>query len=309
MNIDFSNYDYNKVYNCCDFIKCHSFNKLMYLITNSLNDRISLTVGALMDYIINNPTEINEKNQNGLTPLMLSAVNLDKDDNPKIVKLLVDRGADVNARDIDGLTTLMIVPQHLVNLDTVKLLLEHNADINAIDTSGATALSYALYWSHIYNNLDTVKLLLDNGADANLDVNVKDYGDTMLMLAARRDDFNLIKLLLNYGADPYILNNKGKCLFDYLKGKMLLDCHKFICDFESQKKCYKKVLKQIPLQCSKIIYHPDSLRTKLLSLKFTLNHKTMSYDDVKTNYPDVLDHLDIIDIVFEMKINDFIKYI
>jgi ankyrin repeat protein len=54
-------------------------------------------------------------------------------------KLLLERGANVNARDNRGRVALMeaVAAGHD---DTVKLLLRWNADVNAVDASGMTSL-------------------------------------------------------------------------------------------------------------------------------------------------------------------------
>jgi ankyrin repeat protein len=60
-----------------------------------------------------------------------------------VVRLLLDHGAEVNARDRKGRTALM----HAVtsfNVTAVRLLLEHGADRNLVDENGKTALQQML---------------------------------------------------------------------------------------------------------------------------------------------------------------------
>ena len=84
----------------------------------------------------------------------------------KQVRDLLDKGADVNAQDKDGMTPLMwamrSVPFGGGSLDMVKMLLDRGADANAKDKSGGTALMNVTTLG-----LDVVELLLDNGADVN----------------------------------------------------------------------------------------------------------------------------------------------
>eukprot|EP00919_Chromeraceae_sp_WS-2016_P057608 GHVR01136572.1.p1 GENE.GHVR01136572.1~~GHVR01136572.1.p1 ORF type:complete len:140 (-),score=16.10 GHVR01136572.1:176-595(-) len=49
------------------------------------------------------------------------------------------------------------------NNDCMKLLIEKGADVNEIDTYGRTAL----FWACEHGELDLVKLLIENGADIN----------------------------------------------------------------------------------------------------------------------------------------------
>ena len=59
----------------------------------------------------------------------------------KIVLLLLENGADINARDDNGDTALM----HSGDIDISKLLLEGGASPNVTDKLGNTPLSIALY--------------------------------------------------------------------------------------------------------------------------------------------------------------------
>ncbi len=98
-----------------------------------------------------------------------------------IVRLLIDRGADVNARDKSGLNALYKAVVTIVNpgkqRDTIRLLLDRGADVNVRGKGGNTLLMLAA----AYDGSDIVPLLLERGAD----VNAKDdKGFTALMPAA-----------------------------------------------------------------------------------------------------------------------------
>jgi len=91
------------------------------------------------------------------------------------VRELLDRGADVNARDVFDRT-----PLHLAaafgHLDVAKLLLDRGADIDARESDGWTPLHYAA----VNGRLDVARLLLERGADAGIKSR---YGETPADLA------------------------------------------------------------------------------------------------------------------------------
>jgi serine/threonine-protein phosphatase 6 regulatory ankyrin repeat subunit B len=70
---------------------------------------------------------------------------------PEVVRLLVERGADVNSRnvlpggDFEGATPLIMnAQQHNDCAECAEILIEAGADIGAVDASGKTALAWAV---------------------------------------------------------------------------------------------------------------------------------------------------------------------
>jgi serine/threonine-protein phosphatase 6 regulatory ankyrin repeat subunit B len=64
-----------------------------------------------------------------------------------LVTSLIDTGADVNMRNVGGMTALMAAAKN-GHIDTVKVLLAQNADVNAKDNDGQTALMHAYSQEH-----------------------------------------------------------------------------------------------------------------------------------------------------------------
>jgi ankyrin repeat protein len=110
-----------------------------------------------------------------------------------VVRLLVDRGADVNVKDKLGLTALYWAAKG-GHEAVVRLLVDRRADVNLKDDDGPTALHQAAAGGH----QAMVRLLVDRGAD----VNAKDYhGWTALYWAATQGHEVLVRLLIDGGAD------------------------------------------------------------------------------------------------------------
>jgi ankyrin repeat protein len=111
-------------------------------------------------------------------------------DKEKIAKLLIDRKADVNARDEYGATPLHKAAN--TNAPKVaKLLIDAKADVNTRDKYGATPLHEAARCG----NLAVAKLLLAAGAD----VNAKDDKNKTPLAGANESDKEIIELLKKHG--------------------------------------------------------------------------------------------------------------
>jgi len=124
----------------------------------------------------------------GISPLMAAAEigSLDA------MKLLIDRNADVNAKNTSGSTALMF---SVTDAKKVRLLLDHGADVNVVARSGRTALIIA---SFANPSADVVRMLLAKGAN----VAVMDQRKvTPLNAATFGNDTATIRLLLDASAD------------------------------------------------------------------------------------------------------------
>ena len=117
------------------------------------------------------------------------------------VKELIDKGADVDAKDIYGRTVLMVA---VINnrTDVARLLIDKGANVNAKDNDRNTALMHAAWGGRT----DVARLLIDKGAN----VNAKNKGGaTALMNAARNGNTEIVKLLVGKGANVNAKNKNG----------------------------------------------------------------------------------------------------
>ena len=100
----------------------------------------------------------NGANRAGATPLMWAIPNLAK------VKLLVAHGAEVNARSANlQRTPLLIAASYPGTVEILQLLLSKGADIHAKDKNGMHALGRAV----TYADVDVVRFLVEHGCDPN----------------------------------------------------------------------------------------------------------------------------------------------
>jgi ankyrin repeat protein len=149
-----------------------------------------------------NHDAINARDSYGDTPLMHAAAYSDT----AMLALLLDAKADVNAANVEGATPLIRAAS---DFEKTKLLLERGASIEARSKLGRTALIIA---SSSAGNRETVKLLLARGAQiTDRDQN----GETCLTCAAKRGDTAMVELLLENGADITAASGFGQSALDW----------------------------------------------------------------------------------------------
>jgi hypothetical protein len=105
--------------------------------------------------LLDHGAEVDAKDERGYTALMYAA-NAGRD---QAVRLLLGRGADPSAADGQRSTPLMFAAQH-DHVTIVRQLLDSGADPNARGDHGLTALGFALQNGH----QATASILLDAGA-------------------------------------------------------------------------------------------------------------------------------------------------
>jgi ankyrin repeat protein len=148
-----------------------------------------------------------EIEQRGMTYSADSFLDEVEADNKERVDLFIKAGMNINVRDKDGNTALMLASM-TGDPKIVNLLIGKGADINARSTAGYTALMY------VSSKGDTAMagLLIKKGTDVNIRNN---DGDTALMLASLNGNFEAAKLLVESGADVNVRNNKGNTALKY----------------------------------------------------------------------------------------------
>ena len=133
-------------------------------------------------------TLVSSKDNEGQTPLFDAP-------NKAVAELLLDNGADVNAKDKRLSTPLHIAGGGFINrIDVVELLLARGAEVNARDDLGMTPLHLMAL---VPSQTPKMVLLLDHGADVDA---IANDGETPLEMAAGSGNKDEVELLLARGA-------------------------------------------------------------------------------------------------------------
>jgi len=143
----------------------------------------------------------------GNTPLII-ATSLDNvEARHEMMRLLIQFGADVNAKERDFGKTPLCVAAIDMDTEAIDILLKSGARVNLATDSGGTPLMSACGMSDKPNALDVIELLLDSGAEVNARSN---NGRTPLIIAAYAGNIRVVEALLKRGANYKICSNKGE---------------------------------------------------------------------------------------------------
>jgi ankyrin repeat protein len=183
----------------------------------------------------------------------------------ELVKLLVEKGADVNHIRSDIKQTALFSAASKNHLEIVKYLLEHDADPTIVNISGASPL----FISAFNGNFEIFSAILEKDKNINLKVN---DGSCVFLAACTSGDFEIIKTLVEMGADiNSIESDKNNCFHLIAKNISNLDSFIYLIgNVDNLDKMLNDVNieGQTPLDC--IIEHVDfrvTVLSKLLEAK------------------------------------------
>jgi len=155
--------------------------------------------------LLEHGADINARNKEDRTPrhllLTMSSECLDID----TIRFFLDRGADVDAVDKSH-STLLHKASYYGDVKVAHLLLERSANINARNKEGHTPLRRALVspgYGAGAHHFDIIQLLFEHGA--NVDA-LDDAQSAPLHVASQSGSTEATRLLLEYGADVHALD-------------------------------------------------------------------------------------------------------
>jgi len=150
--------------------------------------------------------------ENGWTPLHVAAMQSNKD----VSKILVDRGADLDAKNNNNRKTPLVVAQLNGDIDFAAFLLDAGAKLDSTHRGGQTPLHQAA----TQGDIAFAELLIKKGAD----VAAKDRpGWTPLFCATRWHRMQMIEWLISKGADVNAKSRAGQTPLHMACGIGMLD--------------------------------------------------------------------------------------
>jgi ankyrin repeat protein len=177
-----------------EYLESRTFPPLHQIVLN-------LTRIDLRQQLEMSTSTIDERDLDGRTALSWAAARGDAE----ATKLPLEFGANPNILSYKKQSPLHWGAQSTIGTcaEIFQALLDSGADVNCIDDWKRTALIYA---SADQGDPETLKPLIHGRAN----LNPKDcYGRTPLGYAAKMKRTRILKLLLSYGADPYIPDSFG----------------------------------------------------------------------------------------------------
>jgi len=156
-----------------------------------------------------------------LSSLHIAAITNELD----TLKTLLENNEDIHSVDNLGLKAIYYAV-HMHHPNALQMLIDHGANVNEPFDYGDHTEMFSLLSMIVEEDptaplvLETVKVLFDNGAHLN-----EKSEETILnaalqnasYLADQDKAYEVVKLLISYGADPYLQNQAGETAFDLIK--------------------------------------------------------------------------------------------
>lgn len=167
-----------------------------------LTNAACLNNPKLLEMLLEYGADANYVIHNGATAIHFAILM----NSPRIVELLINKNAKINRKDNSGITPLMIAAL-IGNSQIFEMILPHSK-VNAVGDLGETALGFA-----VKNNfVDIAKSLLDVGAY----VNIAYFGDTALNLVKEQGSTEMKALFQEYNENGLLKYKASEMLKELL---------------------------------------------------------------------------------------------
>lgn len=189
----------------------------------------------VVQFLLENGALTEIQDDDGRTALMSLIIERDVDILNNTAKLLIENSSSLNTQDNDGNTALMIYCYEICDTDIFKFMIENGASTSITNNKGENVLNISyntgdinlieffiqkynisfsikdnfniLLEALLRNDIDQFKRLIENCTKSIIEVDNK-YGETMLMIACRKNKPEIVKILIENGASLDMKNNR-----------------------------------------------------------------------------------------------------
>ena len=145
--------------------------------------------------LIDNGAEVDARDDRGFTPLRYAAGS---SDDPRVLRTLINAGANVNVQNLNGSTPLSMAAQFNKNPEIVRVLINAGAKLNTRDGSGNSPLMNSVGYGG--SGPEVLTLLINAGAEVNARNNKGRTALDIAMSMSTFDNTRKIELLRAAGA-------------------------------------------------------------------------------------------------------------
>lgn len=173
-------------------------------------------------FLLSKGVRVNAADTSGITPL-IAAANVN---DSTTAKLLIDQGADINARaNIGQPATPLMAAAHNGNAELVRLLLARSASVNVPSMPSSNRVNNgivqfgsvtALHQGVASGSAEVVKLVLEAGAKADAQ-DMRGMTPLMFSLATDRPNIEIIRMLLQKDSDVATRSKVGESALDWAR--------------------------------------------------------------------------------------------
>uniref|UniRef100_A0A8C2D4H4 Ankyrin 3 n=1 Tax=Cyprinus carpio TaxID=7962 RepID=A0A8C2D4H4_CYPCA len=184
-------------------IESHNIQYSIFVFLLWQNDITPLHVASkrgnanMVRLLLERGARIDAKTKDGLTPLHCGA----RSGHEQVLEMLLDRGAPILSKTKNGLSPLHMATQG-DHLNCVQLLLHHEVPVDDVTNDYLTALHVAAHCGHY----KVAKVLVDKKANPNAKAL---NGFTPLHIACKKNRIKVMELLLKHGASIQAVTESG----------------------------------------------------------------------------------------------------
>lgn len=191
---------------------CSGFN--LKAISENIFDYVKNGDLVKVDSVLSeSPDVINMIDETNKTPLFWAVIK----NNPEVLKLLIERGGDVNAKEVSKFVPLYYAARYGYP-DCAKLLIKNGANTNELISGRYSLVSIACGVHGNGGSFELVKLLVENGVP----VNDTNNSTISLRTAARKGSIDIVNYLLDKEATlPENNNQLNELLIYSVRGGMV----------------------------------------------------------------------------------------